>query len=47
MKTMNDRTQLGQPRPTLSPTRFRIEKLEDPGTQKCASTVGRPTLPCD
>ncbi len=31
MKPMNDRTQLGQPRPTLSPARkrFRIEKLEE------------------
>ena len=31
MKLMNDRTQLGQPRPAAAPTprkRFRIEKLE-------------------
>ena len=31
MKPMNDRTQLGQPRPPLSPAsrkRFRIEELE-------------------
>ena len=32
MKPMNDRTQLGQPQPTLSPVprkRFRVEKLEE------------------
>ena len=46
MKPKNDRTQLGQPRPALSPsprTRFRIEKLEeriaprrDRFTRKCS-----------
>jgi len=41
MKLMNDRTQLGQPRPTLSPAprkHFRVEKLEEriaPGTRHC------------
>ena len=54
MKPMNDRTQLGQPRPAAAPAprnRFRIEKLEEriapkgnPGTQFCESTVGNPRI---
>jgi hypothetical protein len=52
MKPMNDRTQLGQPRPAGSPARrqrFRIQKLEEriaplkggKGTHNCPISTGR------
>jgi len=52
MKSKNDRTQSGQPRPTETlapPRRFRIEKLEEriaplkggKGTKNCPISTGR------